>query len=60
MVLKVSVGQVSSVVHDFAEGHQAQLDQRLEAVADAQHQAVALVQQLAHGLGDGRGCGRTR
>ena len=42
------------VVHgaDVAVRHQAQLHERLEAVADAQHQAVAVEQQVAHGLGD--------
>ncbi len=55
MVLNVSVGQ--SVVHraDVAVGHQTQLDERLEAVADAQHQTVAVLQQVAHRLGDGSG-----
>ena len=41
--------------HDVAVRHQAKLDERLEAVADAEHQAVAVVQQVAHGLGHGRG-----
>ena len=40
---------------DVAVGHQAQLDEGLEAVADAQHQAVPLAQQAAHRLGDGGG-----
>ena len=39
---------------DIAVGHQTQLDQSLEAVADAQHQAIALLQQTAHSLGDRR------
>ena len=40
----------AAVVHvsDLAIGHQTQLDQRLEAVADAQHQAVAVFQQVMH------------
>ena len=40
--------------HDVAVRHQTQLDERLEAVADAEHQAVAVLQQVTHGLGDGR------
>ena len=47
IVLNVSVGQLSSIGTDLAVGDQAQLDERLEAVADAQHQAVALFEQLA-------------
>ena len=41
------------IVHgaDVAIRHQAQLHERLEAVADAQHQAVAVLQQVAHRLG---------
>ena len=46
MVLKVRVGQDDVGVHNFAEGHQAQLDQRLEAVAHPAHQAVPPVQQV--------------
>ena len=53
MVLKVRVGSYCVDGADVAVGHQAQLDEGLEAVADAQHQAVALLQQLAHRLGDG-------
>ena len=37
---------------DVAEGHQAQLHERLETVADAEHEAVARLQQIAHRLGD--------
>ena len=37
---------------DFAVGHQAQLNQGLEAVADAQHQAVPGFQQIGDSLGD--------
>ena len=36
---------------DVAEGHQAQLHQGLEAVADAEHEAVARLQKVAHRLG---------
>ena len=39
-------------VHDVAVGHEAQLDERLEAVADAEHQAIAGLQQVANSLGD--------
>ena len=39
---------------DIAVGHQTQLDQGLEAVADAQHQTVAVLQQVADRLGDRR------
>ena len=45
---------------DIAVGHQTQLDQSLEAVADAQHQAIALLQQTAHSLGDRRVAARRR
>ncbi len=38
--------------HDVAVRHEAELDERLEAVADAQHEAVAGLQQLADRLGD--------
>ena len=48
MVLKVRVGQVSSVLDDLTVGDQTQLDERLETVADAQHQAVPVFQQV-HG-----------
>ncbi len=41
--------------HDVAVWHQAELDQRLEAVADAEHQTITVVQQVAHGLSHGRG-----
>ncbi len=52
MVLNVSVGAsgVASTMSPY--GHQAQLDQRLEAVADAQHQAIAGLEQVADRLGD--------
>ncbi len=46
MVLKVRVGHLGRDGADIAVGHQTQLDQRLEAVADAQHQAVALLEQV--------------
>ncbi len=41
------------VVHgaDVAVRHQAQLHERLEAVADTEHQPVALLQKLANRLG---------
>ncbi len=34
-------GGLGRGVHDVAVGHEAQLDERLEAVADAEHQAIA-------------------
>ena len=40
------------LVTDFAVGNQTQLNERLEAVADAEHQAVALVQQLVNAVLD--------
>ena len=40
-------------IHDLAVGHKAELDERLEAVADAEHQAVALLEQRRHLLADG-------
>ena len=36
---------------DIAVGHQTQLDEGLEAVADAQHQSVPVFQQLHGGVG---------
>ena len=39
-------------VNDLAVGDQTQLDEGLEAVADTQHQAVPVFQQLHGGLGD--------
>ena len=39
---------------DLAVRHQAQLDERLEAVADAQHQAVPLIQQRVDRVHDAR------
>ena len=44
----------AGLVHgaDVSVGHQAELDERLEAVADAQHEAVAGLQQVTNGLGD--------
>ena len=47
-------GVISRDGADIAVRHQTQFDQGLEAVADAQHQAVALLQQTAHCLGDRR------
>ena len=44
-------GRIGRGVDDVAVGHQTELDQGLEAVADAQHQAVA-------GLAAGRGLPR--
>ena len=41
-------------VDDLAVGHQTQLDEGLEAVADAAHQAVPVIQELHHLLLDGR------
>ena len=38
-------------VNDVAVRHQAQLHERLEAVANAQHKAIAILQQIAHGFG---------
>ena len=38
-------GAVFIGVDDLAVGHQTQLDQRLEAVADTQHQTVPIIQQ---------------
>ena len=35
-------------VDDLTEGHQTQLDESLEAVADTQHQTVAVIQQVSH------------
>ena len=32
-------------IHDPSVGHEAELDERLEAVADTEHQAVALLKQ---------------
>ena len=40
--------------HDIAVRHQAELDQSLETIADAEHQAIAVVQQVTHRFGDGR------
>ena len=41
-------GRVCVTVGDLAVGHQAQLDQCLEAVADTAHQTVATFQQIGH------------
>ena len=43
-------GIVLADIHNAAVGHQSQLDQRLETVADAQHQAIAVVQQVSHSV----------
>ena len=37
---------------DLAVGHQSQLDQGLEAVADAQHQAVPVFEQVVDRVGE--------
>ena len=39
---------------DVSERHEAELNERLEPVADAEYQAVAVLQQVAHRLGDRR------
>ena len=46
-------GHVAVTVHDLAIGHQTQLHQSLEAVADTQHQAVPVIQQVGDLLLDG-------
>ena len=38
--------------HDMPERHQTELDQRLEAVADAEHQAVAIIEEVTDGISD--------
>ncbi len=38
--------------HDVAVRHKTQLDEGLEAVADAEHEAIAVLEQIAHGLSD--------
>ncbi len=45
-------GRIGRGIDDVAVGHEAELHQRLEAVADAQHQAIAVLEQVAHGFGD--------
>ena len=37
--------------NDVAVRHKAELDERLESIADAEHEAVAVLQQIAHRLG---------
>ena len=44
-------GAISVHRADVAIGNQPQLHQRLEAVADTEHQPVALLQKLANRLG---------
>ena len=44
--------RVGHGVDDIAIGHKTQFDERLKTVADAEHQAVASLQQVANGLGD--------
>ena len=41
-------GGILGHIHDLAEGHQTQLNERLEPVADTQHQTVPLLQQSVH------------
>ena len=51
------IGQRRAVfirVDDSAEGDQAELDQRLEAVADAEDQTAAHVEQIGHAVPDFR------
>ena len=45
-------GRIGRGVDDVTIGHQTELDQSLEAVADAQHQTVAGLEQVADCLGD--------
>ena len=45
-------GRIGRGVDDVTVGHQTELDQGLEAVADAQHQTIAGLEQVADGLGD--------
>ena len=40
--------------HDIAVRHQAKLDQRLETIADTEHQTITVVQQVTHRFGNGR------
>ena len=47
-------------IHDPSVGHEAELDERLEAVADAEHQTVALLEQRRHLLADGGVAEKTR
>lgn len=54
MVLNASVGHSAVIGTMSPVRHQAKLDKRLETVADAEHQAITVVQQVAHGLGHGR------
>ena len=46
----------TALVHrtNVAERHQPQLHQRLKAVADAEHEPVAVLEQVAHRFGHGR------
>ena len=49
----VGQGRAAGVgLNDLAVWDKAELDQRLEAVADAAHQAVAVFEQLHHRFGD--------
>ena len=47
-------GCVGSLRTNLAVGHKAEFDEGLEAVADAEHQAVALLQEFHHGIGNVR------
>ena len=47
-------GGVGGLRTNLAVGYEAELDQSLEAVADAQHESVALGEELHNGLGDAR------
>ena len=40
--------------HDVAVRHQAEFDQRLETIADTEHQTITVVQQVTHRFGNGR------
>ena len=60
MVLNVSVGHSSSMERMSPNGTRPNFDERLEAVTDAQHEAVAVLQQVAHRFGDVPERGRTR
>ena len=55
MAADIVEGQRGTVlVHrpDLAVGHQSQLDQGLEAVADAQHQAIPVFEQVVDRVGE--------
>ena len=59
-IIESECGAVVPHLPDLAIGHQAQLDERLESVADAQHQAIPLFEQIHHrpadfGIAEGGG-----